>query len=193
MNYIDEDALRIKILSNLRDFEVRKANDQSLRRSSPSIGKMAEAVECDFGTVERVCSELEEEGLVKYTTRKTTGWTLDRRKDRRFAITADGRSYLKNHGTATDIATSNIHAEGDVNINVASEGSHISTGDTSNHTSEVNNITDSSNVAIGDGNAIASTTETPAAESKSPWLSRGVIAGLVTAAIVGIVTWYFGS
>jgi DNA-binding transcriptional regulator YhcF (GntR family) len=185
----DEEELRLKILNQLRNFEIRQADEPALAKMRPVIGKMAEAIGADFGTVERICKELEEENLIKYTSKKTLSWGLEQRKRRSIAIVAGGRSYLKDQDDEKLQYIQSIHT-GDINIYLASDGSQISTGENSNQTIQNTTVSGSTNVAVGEGNAQASSySETDSNESKSSNVLWGVVASLIAAAIIALITW----
>ena len=88
-----DDPIRLKILRELRSLQIRKSEDPNLERNVINIGSMANGSGYEAGVIYRICTELEEEGLIRWTRKKTMGGNRAQLK-RSFDITLEGRRFL---------------------------------------------------------------------------------------------------
>ena len=88
-----DDPIRMKILRELRSLQLKKSEDPGLERRVINIGSMAEGSGYEPGVIYRICTEMEEEGLIKWTRKKTMGGDRAQLK-RSFDITLPGRQFL---------------------------------------------------------------------------------------------------
>ena len=87
----DDNPIRMKILAESRSIQIRNSENPNLRLEV-TIGRMASDSGYEAGVIKRVCTEMEEEDLIRWTSPATTGLIQE---TRRFEITAPGRQYLE--------------------------------------------------------------------------------------------------
>lgn len=87
-----DDLIRTKILGELRSLQLRKSTDHNLKNKVINIGSMSKGSGYGIGVINRICSEMEDEGLIRWTSKKVGGDPTQSR--RTFDITAEGRQLL---------------------------------------------------------------------------------------------------
>lgn len=89
---MDDNELKLIILREVRDFEVRKRTDDSLRNSAITLGGYERGLGLQLGVVEALCLEMAEDDLIRLGRGSMGGADGVRRRD--VKTTSEGRAYL---------------------------------------------------------------------------------------------------